>query len=226
MPLKPRLKRLPSSPSSSAVHCSAFGVFVFGMFIAVASDLSLADPLLRSTRTPELRFLLDARGRELASSASRTGSSSRPTRSRRTSRRPLIATRDKRFRTNSGWLTSAAIARASSRHRAQGDPAGASLHRAGSSSIERSAGTVRTAPSFEKLARASPSPTSSLTVVQGKDPHCLPQHDLLSGNGAYGVESAAQNYFGQDVNHLGCAARQATSAASTTPAWRPLCSRA
>jgi penicillin-binding protein 1A len=27
---------------------------------------------------------------------------------------------------------------------------------------------------------------------------------IYFGNGAYGIESAAQTYFGQDVNHLGC----------------------
>src|SRR6202008_659552 len=28
---------------------------------------------------------------------------------------------------------------------------------------------------------------------------------IYFGNGAYGIESASQTYFGQDVNHLGCA---------------------
>ena len=27
---------------------------------------------------------------------------------------------------------------------------------------------------------------------------------IYYGNGAYGIESAARTYFGQDVNHLGC----------------------
>ena len=27
---------------------------------------------------------------------------------------------------------------------------------------------------------------------------------IYFGNGAYGIESAAQTYFGKDVNHLGC----------------------
>ena len=27
---------------------------------------------------------------------------------------------------------------------------------------------------------------------------------IYFGNGAYGIEAAAQTYFGQEVNHLGC----------------------
>ncbi len=197
---KPRLKRLRFVAILFAVLLLGLVSFVFGMFVAVASDLPSLTRFSQY-KNAQSSLLLDDLGRPLGvvSQHNRvivTASQIPPI-----VKEAVISIEDKRFMTNSG-VDLRAIARAfiqDIRH-------GGSVQ--GASTIEQQfiknalqAQSHRTI--FEKLRE---------TALAYQLSHKWSKEKIITaylntiyfGNGAYGIESAAQTYFGTDVNHAGC----------------------
>jgi penicillin-binding protein 1A len=197
---KPRLKRLRFLAIFIATLLLGLVSFVFGMFVAIASDLP---SLTRFAQYKDARssVLLDDRGREL-------GIVSQHNRVIVTSeqipaivKEAVISVEDKRFRTNNG-VDIRGIARAVIQD---------VLHKGtiqGASTIEQQfiknalqAQSHRTI--FEKLREVALA--YQLSHKWSKEKILTAYlNTIYFGNGAYGIESAAQTYFGQDVNHLEC----------------------
>lgn len=199
-PSRPRLKRLRFLAILFATLLLGLVSFVFGMFIAVASDLP---SLTHFSQYKDARssVLLDDRGRELGivSQQNRvivTASQVPPI-----VKEAVIAVEDKRFRTNSG-VDIRGIARAFVQdvlHK--GTVQGASTIEQQFIKIVLQAQSHRTV--FEKLREAALA--YQLSHKWSKEKILTAYlNTVYFGNGAYGIESAAQTYFGQDVNHLEC----------------------
>jgi penicillin-binding protein 1A len=201
-PPKPRLKRLRFVAIFFAVLLLGLISFVFGMFVAVASDL----PSL--TRFSQLKdaqssTLLDDLGHPIGVLSQQNRVIVTPSRIPQIVKEAVIAIEDKRFQTNSG-VDVRGIARAFVQD---------ILHKGsvqGASTIEQQfiknalqAQSHRTI--FEKLRE---------TALAYQLSHKWSKEKIITaylntiyfGNGAYGIEAAAQTYFGHDVNHLGCGA--------------------
>ena len=172
--------------------------------MAVASDLPSLENA-PSSRTPRTRSLLDDprppigdADRQQNRDPHRRGADPADR-----SRRRSIAIEDKRFYTQQR--------RRHARHRAR-VRSRTSPHKGavqGASTIEQQfiknalAGPV--APhDLREAARGRAGLPARAQVVEGEDPHRSYLNTIYFGNGAYGIESAAQTYFGHDVNHLGC----------------------
>jgi penicillin-binding protein 1A len=195
-----RLKRLRFVAILLAILLLGLISFVFGMFMAVASDLpSLEDRA--QYKDARNSVLLDDQGRPLAVLSRQNqvlvSSSEIPP----VVKNAVIAIEDKRFRTNSG-IDIRGIARALLQD---------ILHKGavqGASTIEQQfvknalqAQAHRTI--FEKLREAA---LAYQLAHHWSKEKILTEYlnTIYFGNGAYGIESAARTYFGSDVNHLGC----------------------
>ncbi len=197
---KPRLKRLRFLAIMFAVLLLGLVSFVFGIFISVASDL----PSL--TRFSQLEnaqssILLDDIGRPLGVVSQHNRVIVTPSQIPQIVKEAVIAIEDKRFQTNSG-VDVRGIARAFIQDIRHGGTV------QGASTIEQQfiknalqAQSHRTI--FEKLRETALA--YQLSHKWSKDKILTAYlNTIYFGNGAYGIESAAQTYFGQDVNHLGC----------------------
>jgi penicillin-binding protein 1A len=199
-PPKPRLKRLRFVAILFAVLLLGLISFVFGMFVAVASDL----PSL--TRFSQLKdaqssTLLDDLGHPIGVLSQQNRVIVTPSRIPQIVKEAVISIEDKRFQTNSG-VDVRGIARAFVQD---------ILHKGsvqGASTIEQQfiknalqAQSHRTI--FEKLREAALA--YQLSHKWSKEKIITAYlNTIYFGNGAYGIEAAAQTYFGHDVNHLGC----------------------
>ncbi len=197
---KPRLKRLRFVAILFAVLLLGLISFVFGMFVAVASDL----PSL--TRFSQLKdaqssTLLDDLGHPIGVLSQQNRVIVTPSQIPQIVKEAVISIEDKRFRTNSG-VDVRGIARAFVQD---------VLHKGsvqGASTIEQQfiknalqAQSHRTI--FEKLREAALA--FQLSHKWSKEKIITAYlNTIYFGNGAYGIEAAAQTYFGHDVNHLGC----------------------
>jgi penicillin-binding protein 1A len=197
---KPRLKRLRFVAILFAVLILGLISFVFGMFVAVASDL----PSL--TRFSQLKdaqssTLLDDLGHPIGVLSQQNRVIVTPSQIPQIVKEAVISIEDKRFRTNSG-VDVRGIARAFVQD---------VLHKGsvqGASTIEQQfiknalqAQSHRTI--FEKLREAALA--FQLSHKWSKEKIITAYlNTIYFGNGAYGIEAAAQTYFGHDVNHLGC----------------------
>jgi penicillin-binding protein 1A len=174
--------------------------FVFGMFMAVASDLPSLEGR-QEFNNAQNSVLLDDRGRMLGVISRQNQILLTPAQIPPLVENAVIAIEDKRFRSSSG-IDPRAIARAFfqdilHKHAVQG-----------ASTIEQQfvknalqAQAHRTV--FEKLREAALA--FHLAHKWSKEKIITEYLDTIYfGNGAYGVESAARTYFGQDVNHAGC----------------------
>jgi penicillin-binding protein 1A len=197
---RPRLKRLRFVSILFAVLLLGLISFVFGMFMAVASDLpSLEDKA--EFQNARNSVLLDDRGRPLAVLSRQDQILVTATQIPPVVKNAVIAIEDKRFRTNGG-IDIRGIARAFLQD---------VLHKGavqGASTIEQQfvknalqAQTHRTL--FEKLREAA---LAYQLAHKWSKEKILTEYlnTIYFGNGAYGIESAARTYFGSDVNHLGC----------------------
>jgi len=197
---RPRLKRLRFLLILFAVLLLGLISFVFGMFMAVASDLpSLAKfSELEEARSSEL---LDDQGRPLGIISRQSQVLVTPSQIPQVVKEAVISIEDKRFRENSG-IDVRGIARAFFQDL---------LHKGaiqGASTIEQQfvknalqAQAHRTI--FEKLREAGLA--YQLAHKWSKERIITAYlNTIYFGNGAYGIESAARTYFGSDVNHLGC----------------------
>jgi penicillin-binding protein 1A len=199
-PRRTRLKRLRFVAILFAVLLLGLISFVFGMFVAVASDL----PSL--TRFSQLKdaqssTLLDDLGHPIGVLSQQNRVIVTPSQIPQIVKEAVISIEDKRFRTNSG-VDVRGIARAFVQD---------VLHKGsvqGASTIEQQfiknalqAQSHRTI--FEKLREAALA--YQLSHKWSKEKIITAYlNTIYFGNGAYGIEAAAQTYFGHDVNHLGC----------------------
>jgi penicillin-binding protein 1A len=176
--------------------------FVFGMFVAVASDLPSLTKFSQ-LKDAQSSALLDDLGHPIGVLSQQNRVIVTPSQIPQIVKEAVISIEDKRFRTNSG-VDIRGIGRAFVQD---------VLHKGsvqGASTIEQQfiknalqAQSHRTI--FEKLRE---------TALAYQLSHKWSKEKIITaylntiyfGNGAYGIEAAAQTYFGRDVNHLGCGA--------------------
>jgi penicillin-binding protein 1A len=197
---KPRLKRLRFLAILFSGLLLGLVSFVFGMFIAVTSDLpSLAK--FSQLKDAKSSILLDDLGHPIGLVSQHNRVIVTPSQIPPIVKEAVIAIEDKRFQTNSG-VDVRGIARAFIQD---------VLHKGtfqGASTIEQQfiknalqAQSHRTI--FEKLREVALA--FQLSHKWSKEKIITAYlNTIYFGNGAYGIESAAQTYFGRDVNHLGC----------------------
>jgi penicillin-binding protein 1A len=197
---RPRLKRLRFLAILFAVLLLGLVSFLFGIFISVASDL----PSL--TRFSQLKdaqssVLLDDLGHPIGIVSQQNRVIVTPAQIPQIVKEAVVSIEDKRFRTNGG-VDVRGIARAFTQD---------ILHKGtvqGASTIEQQfiknalqAQSHRTI--FEKLREVALA--YQLSHKWSKEKILTAYlNTIYFGNGAYGIESAAQTYFGHEVNHLAC----------------------
>lgn len=199
-PSRRRLKKLRFFAILSAILLLGLISFVFGMFMAVASDLP---SLARFSEFKEARSseLLDDRNRPLGIISRQNQVLVTPQQIPEIVKDAVISIEDKRFRSNSG-IDIRGIARAFIQdiiH--QGTVQGASTIEQQFVKNALQAQAHRTI--FEKLREVG---LAYQLAHKWSKERILTAYlnTIYFGNGAYGIESAARTYFGSDVNHLGC----------------------
>jgi penicillin-binding protein 1A len=195
-----RLKKLRFFLISLALLLLGLVSFVFGMFMAVASDL----PGLENKQqydNARNSVLLDDRGREIGILSERNQILVTPEQIPPIVKEAVISIEDRRFQTNSG-IDPRSIARAF---------VADVLHQGtvqGASTIEQQ--FVKNALQqqshrtiFEKLREAG---LAFHLAHRWSKEKIITEYlnTIYFGNGAYGIEAAARTYFGHDVNHQGC----------------------
>ncbi|MGA2319780.1 MAG: transglycosylase domain-containing protein [Solirubrobacteraceae bacterium] len=197
---KPRLKRLRFLAILFAVLLLGLVSFVFGMFVSIASDLPSLTKFSQF-KDAQSSVLLDDLGHPLGIVSQQNRVIVTPAQIPQLVKEAVISIEDKRFETNSG-VDMRAIARAFVQD---------ILHKGsvqGASTIEQQfiknalqAQSHRTI--FEKLREVGLA--YQLSHKWSKEKIITAYlNTIYFGNGAYGIESAAQTYFGHEVNHLGC----------------------
>jgi penicillin-binding protein 1A len=214
-PGKPKLKKLRLLAILIPLSLLALVSTVFGMMMAVAADLPDLDTAQEFRSPVKNSVVLDVHGRPFGELTSETNrivveyAEIAPV-----MRSAIIAIEDRRFYQHSG-VDVKAIARAFVQDVVQQKTA------QGGSTISQQfvknalqAQAERTV--FQKLREAALA--YHLTRKWSKE-KILTQYlnSIYFGNGAYGIESAARTYFGQDVNHKGCGLRGRRCAAELQP---------
>jgi len=197
---KPRLKRLRFLAILFAVLVLGLISFVFGMFVAVASDLPSLTKFsqIENAKSSEL---LDDLGHPLGVVSQQNRVIVTPEQIPQIVKEAVISIEDKRFKTNSG-IDIRGIARAFVQDvEHKGNIQGASTIEQQFIKNALQAQSHRTI--FEKLREAALA--YQLSHKWSKEKIITAYlNTIYFGNGAYGIESAAQTYFGGDVNHVGC----------------------
>ncbi len=196
-----RLKKLRFFLIFLALSLLGLVSFAFGVFMAVASDLPQLEAKFRQENAHN-SVLLDDRGTQIGMLSQRDQVLVTPQQIPPIVREAVIAIEDKRFMTNSG-IDLRSIARAFVTD---------VLHQ----------GAVQGASTIEQqfVKNALPGAQAHRTVFEKLREAALAFHlahhwsklkilteylnTIYFGNGAYGIEAAAQTYFGQEVNHRGC----------------------
>src|SRR5947208_14048114 len=199
-PPKPRLKRLRLAAIISALLLLGLVSFVFGIFVSIASDLP---SLTRFSQFKDAKssVLLDDLGRQIGILSQQNRVIVTSGQIPQIVKEAVISIEDKRFESNSG-IDIRGIARAfiaDIRHK--GNVQGASTIEQQFIKNALQAQSHRTI--FEKLRE---------TALAYQLSHKWSKEKIITaylntiyfGSGAYGIEAAAQTYFGHDVNHLGC----------------------
>jgi penicillin-binding protein 1A len=197
---RPRLKRLRFLLILFAVLLLGLISFVFGMFVAVASDLPSLTRFSQF-KDEQSSYMYDDLGHPIGVLSQQNRVIVTPSQIPPIVKEAVISIEDKRFQTNSG-----VDIRGISRAFVQDVEHKGNLQ--GASTIEQQfiknalqAQSHRTI--FEKLRE---------TALAYQLSHKWSKEKIITaylntiyfGNGAYGIESAAQTYFGQDPVHLGC----------------------
>jgi penicillin-binding protein 1A len=199
-PARPRLKRLRFVAILLAVLVLGLVSFVFGIFVSIASDLPSLTKFSQykeeksSTLTDDLGHpigVLSQQNRVIVTASQIPG----------IVKNAVISIEDKRFRTNSG-VDIRGIARAfvdDIEHR--GNLQGASTIEEQFIKNALQAQSHRTI--FEKLREAALA--YQLSHKWSKEKIITAYlNTIYFGNGAYGIEAAAETYFGHEAGHLGC----------------------
>jgi penicillin-binding protein 1A len=197
---KRRVKRLRLLAIVVAALLLGLVSFAFGMFVSIASDLP---SLTRFAQFKNARssILLDDLGHPIGVLSQQNRVIVTPGQIPRIVKQAVISIEDKRFYSNSG-IDIRGIARAFAQDL---------LHKGtvqGASTIEQqfiknalAAQSHRTI--FEKLREAALA--YQLSHKWSKEKILAAYlNTIYFGHGAYGIEAAAETYFGHDVNHLGC----------------------
>jgi penicillin-binding protein 1A len=199
-PRKPRLKRLRFFAILSATLLLGLISFVFGIFISIASDLPSLTKFSQ-LKDAQSSVLLDDLGHQIGVLSQQNRVIVTPGQIPQIVREAVISIEDKRFESNSG-IDIRGIARAfvaDIRHK--GNVQGASTIEQQFIKNALQAQSHRTI--LEKLREAALA--YQLSHKWSKEKIITAYlNTIYFGNGAYGIESAAQTYFGHDVNHLGC----------------------
>jgi penicillin-binding protein 1A len=197
---KPRLKRLRFLAILSSLLLLGLVSFVFGIFVSVASDLP---SLTRFSQFKEEQssVLTDDLGHPIGVLSQQNRVIVTPDQIPPIVKQAVISIEDKRFESNSG-IDLRGIARAfvaDIRHK--GGVQGASTIEQQFIKNALQAQSHRTI--FEKLRESALA--YQLSHKWSKDKIITAYlNTIYFGNGAYGIEAAAETYFGHDVNHLGC----------------------
>jgi penicillin-binding protein 1A len=197
---KTRLKRLRFAAILFSVLLLGLISFVFGMFVSIASDLT---PLTKFSlyKNEKSSYLYDDLGHPIGVLSQQNRVIVTAEQIPRIVKEAVISIEDKRFQTNSGIDIRGIV-------RAFVDDI---VHKGavqGASTIEQQfiknalqAQSHRTI--FEKLREAALA--YQLSHKWSKEKIITAYlNTIYFGNGAYGIEAAAQTYFGHEVNHLGC----------------------
>ncbi len=197
---RPRLKKLRFLLILLAVLLLGLVSFVFGMFMAVASDLPSLDNR-QEFNNARNSVLLDDLGRPLGVLSRKNQILLTPGQIPRIVKEAVISIEDKRFASNSG-IDIRGIARAFVQDiMHQGTVQGASTIEQQFVKNALQAQSHRTI--FEKLREVALA--YQLAHKWSKEKIITEYlNTIYFGNGAYGIEAAARTYFGQDVNHVGC----------------------
>jgi penicillin-binding protein 1A len=197
---KPRLKRLRFVAIVMAVLVLGLVSFVFGIFISVASDLPSLTKFSQ-LKDAKSSILLDDLGHPLGVVSQQNRVIVTPGEIPPIVKEAVISIEDKRFETNGG-VDVRGIARAFIQDIAhKGNVQGASTIEQQFIKNALQAQSHRTI--FEKLREVALA--FQLSHKWSKEKIITAYlNTIYFGNGAYGIESAAQTYFGHDVNHLGC----------------------
>ncbi len=195
-----RLKRLRFVAILLAVLVLGLISFVFGMFVAVASDLpSLTRFSLYKDEKSSIMY--DDLGHPIGVLSQQNRVIVTPEQIPPIVKDAVISIEDKRFRTNSG-VDLRGIARAFVDDiERKGVAQGASTIEEQFIKNALQAQSHRTI--FEKLREAALA--YQLSHKWSKEKIITAYlNTIYFGNGAYGIEAAAQTYFGHEANHLGC----------------------
>src|SRR5258707_677646 len=200
LPPRKRVKRLRLAAIVFAALLLGLVSFVFGLFISVASDLPSLERFSQ-IKDAQSSQLLDDLGHPIGVLSEQNRVILTPAQIPPIVKEAVISIEDKRFYSNSG-IDLRGIARAF----VQDVVHKGSLQ--GASTIEQQliknflqAQSHRTI--FEKLKETALA--YQLAHKWSKDKIITAYlNTVYFGNGAYGVEAAAQTYFGHDVNHIGC----------------------
>ncbi len=175
--------------------------FVFGMFMAVASDLPHLEARYRQDNARN-SVLLDDRGTEIGMLSDRDQVLVTQRQIPPIVREAVISIEDKRFMTNSG-IDLRSLARAAVADVVHGSAV------QGASTIEQQfvknalPGAQERRTLVEKLREAT---LAFWLAHHWSKLKILTEYlnTIYFGNGAYGIEAAAQTYFGQEADHQGC----------------------
>ncbi|MGA9314600.1 MAG: transglycosylase domain-containing protein [Solirubrobacteraceae bacterium] len=197
---RPRLKRLRFVLILFAVLLLGLISFVFGMFVAVASDLPSLTRFSQF-KNAQSSVLLDDLGHPIGVLSEQDRVIVTPSEVPPIVKNAVISIEDKRFRTNSG-VDIRGIARAFVQDIAhKGNLQGASTIEQQFIKNALQAQSHRTI--LEKLREAALA--YQLSHKWSKEKIITAYlNTIYFGNGAYGIESAAQTYFGSQPKHLGC----------------------
>jgi len=197
---KTRLKRLRFLAILLAALLLGLVSFVFGMFVSIASDLT---PLTEFSlyKNEKSSYLYDDLGHPIGVLSQQNRVIVTAEQIPRVVKEAVISIEDKRFQTNSG-IDIRGIARAfldDIEHK--GAVQGASTIEQQFIKNALQAQSHRTI--FEKLREAALA--YQLSHKWSKEKIITAYlNTIYFGNGAYGIEAAAQTYFGHEVNDLGC----------------------
>jgi penicillin-binding protein 1A len=197
---KTRLKRLRFLAILIAVLLLGLVSFVFGMFVSVASDLPSLTKFSQY-KDEQSSVLDDEFGHPIGVLSQQNRVIVTPGQIPRLVKDAVISIEDKRFWTNSG-VDLRGIARAFVDDIAhKGAVQGASTIEEQFIKNALQAQSHRTI--FEKMREAALAYQLSRKWSKEKIITAY-LNTIYFGNGAYGIEAAAQTYFGHEVNHLGC----------------------
>jgi penicillin-binding protein 1A len=197
---KPRLKRLRFAAILCAVLVLGLISFVFGMFVSIASDLpSLTKFSLYKDERSSILYADLGQPVGVLSQQNRVIVS--PEQIPRIAKDAVISIEDKRFETEGGIDIRGIVRAFVDDIEHKGSVQGASTIEEQFIKNALQAQSHRTI--FEKLREAALAYQLSRKWSKEKIITAY-LNTIYFGNGAYGIEAAAQTYFGQEVNHLGC----------------------
>src|SRR6266576_3809590 len=199
-PPKPRLKRIRLAAIISALLLLGLVSFVFGIFVSIASDLP---SLTRFSQFKDAKssVLLDDLGRQIGILSQQNRVIVTSGQIPQIVKEAVISIEDKRFENNSGVDIRGIVRAFIADLRHKGNIQGASTIEQQFIKNALQAQSHRTI--LEKLREAALAYQLSHKWSKEKIITAF-LNTIYFGNGAYGIESAARTYFGQDVNHVGC----------------------